>query len=247
MNNPEISRIAMWSGPRNLSTALMRSWENRADTCVVDEPFYATFLSASSIRHPMHEEVIASQPTSALEVIEKNLQNKLDPPYTIQYQKHMTQHMIGEIDQAWFKSLKHAFLIRHPAEVVASYSAKRESVTAWDIGFFQQKNIYDLTLKLGIEPPVLDAADVLMNPRHCLKELCNQLDVDFDENMLHWPAGYRESDGVWASHWYNSVAQSTGFGSYRMRQITLSEHEQSVVDQCMPIYNIMHERRITAA
>jgi hypothetical protein len=225
----------------------MRAWENRADTCVVDEPFYAAFLSASSVRHPMQEEVLASQPTSRSEVIAKSLQNPLEPPCTIQYQKHMTHHMIGEIDEDWFKSLKHAFLIRHPAEVVASYSAKRESITAWDLGFFQQKNLYDMTLKLGFRPPVLDAADVLMNPRHCLTELCRRLDIEFDENMLHWPAGYRKSDGVWAAHWYNSVAQSTGFGPYRMRQVTLNEYEQSVVDQCMPIYNILHEQRITAA
>lgn len=244
MVDSKVTRLAMWSGPRNLSSAMMRAWENRADTCVVDEPFYAAFLSSSSVRHPMQEQVIASQPTSTVEVIRKNLRNDLSDGHTIQFQKHMTQHIIGEVDVAWFKSVKHAFLIRHPAEVVASYSSKRESVTATDIGFFQQKNIYDLAIKLGFEPPIVDAADILKNPKGCLTVLCENLDLDFDESMLHWPAGTRDSDGVWAEHWYHSVQHSTGFAPYRKKQVTLNSIEQDIVDRCMPIYNELHNQRI---
>ena len=244
MADSKITRVAMWSGPRNLSTAMMRAWENRADTCVVDEPFYASFLSSSSVRHPMQEQVIASQPISTAEVIAKNLQNDLGDEHTIQYQKQMTQHIIGEVDVTWFKSVKHAFLIRHPAEVVASYSSKRESVTANDIGFFQQKDLYDLSRKLGFEPPIIDAADILKKPKACLIALCEKLGLSFDENMLHWPAGTRESDGVWAEHWYQSVESSTGFAPYRKKQVTLSSLEQDIVDRCMPIYNELYKQRI---
>jgi hypothetical protein len=245
--DPKITRLAMWSGPRNLSSAMMRAWENRADTCVVDEPFYAAFLSSSSVRHPMQEQVIASQPTSTLEVIRKNLQNDLSGGHTIQFQKHMTQHIIGEVDEVWFKSIKHAFLIRHPAEVVASYSAKRESVTSMDIGFFQQKKLYDLAIGHGFKPPIVDAADILKRPKDCLKALCENLGLRFHENMLHWPAGTRDSDGVWAQHWYQSVQHSTGFAPYRKKLVTLSPIEQKVVDECMPIYTELHKQRIIPA
>ncbi|MEM7358413.1 MAG: HAD family hydrolase [Pseudomonadota bacterium] len=244
MSKPAVTRIAMWSGPRNLSTAMMRSWENRADTAVIDEPFYACFLTHSGIRHPMQEEVLASQPHDWQAVIQQDLSGELGPGQNIQYQKQMTHHMISEIDQAWFASLRHAFLIRHPADVVSSYSEKRESVNADDIGFRKQKVLYDLAVMLGDTPPVIDAADVLKNPRDCLSQLCIHLGVEFDENMLHWPAGPRESDGAWAPHWYHNVEKSTGFAPFKKKQVSLSQQEQAVVDECLPYYEAMYEQRI---
>jgi len=244
MSKPDIKRIAMWSGPRNLSTAMMRAWENRADTFVVDEPFYACFLTASTVRHPMHDEVLASQPHSWSEVIKQNLQGSSPKAETIQFQKHMTQHMLGEIDADWFATLEHAFLIRDPAEVVASYSEKRELVTAQDIGYAKQMELYQQALKLGATAPVIDAADVLRNPEKSLSLLCEKLAVDFDKNMLEWPAGGRDSDGVWASHWYNSVKLSTRFAPYRKKIVTLNTQEKAVVDECMPIYETLYEQRL---
>ena len=245
MTSSHVTRIAMWSGPRNISTAMMRAWENRPDSGVVDEPFYACYLTATGIQHPMQKEVLASQSSDWDEVIERQLQAELPAGISIQYQKHMTQHMVTDIDPAWFASVKHAFLIRHPAQVVASYGVKRGSVTAEDIGFAQQQKLYDQARQLSDqELPIIDANDVLTDPAACLQKLCERLKVPFHHNMLSWPPGPRDSDGVWAAHWYNSVEQSTGFGAYHEKEVELNEQEQGVVAQCMPFYEQMYERRI---
>ena len=241
----KVIRIAMWSGPRNISTAMMRSWENRADTAVVDEPFYACFLRESGIIHPMQDEVMASQSSNWGTVISKELQADLEAGQSIQYQKHMTHHMLADIDHDWFASVRHAFLIRDPAEVVASYAAKRETVTAEDVGFAKQKELYDAACDLGEHaPPVIDARDVLQNPRQALSKLCAALNVDFDRAMLNWPAGKRDSDGAWAPHWYQNVERSTQFGAYRKKDIQLSDEQTRVVDQSRPYYQSMYEQRI---
>lgn len=238
-------RIAMWSGPRNISTAMMRSWENRADTVVVDEPFYACYLRATGIVHPMQQAVLASQSADWQRVIDTQLQAPLASHATIQYQKHMTQHMVGDIDRAWFNSLSHAFLIRHPAEVVASYGVKRESVTADDIGFERQNTLYQMAQQAGFEKiPVIDSKDVLRNPETTLIKLCDALGVAFDAAMLKWPAGPRDSDGVWAPHWYQSVQRSTKFAGYVEKEISLNSAQQKVVDECLPYYHAMYERRL---
>ncbi len=239
------TRIAMWSGPRNISTAMMRSWENRRDTQVVDEPFYACYLNATGIVHPMQEEVLASQSSDWNKVIEQQLRCPLAAGEEIQYQKHMTQHMVADIDQSWFASLQHAFLIRHPAQVVASYGQKRGSVNAADIGFEQQFKLYQMACDVSDKtPPIIDSADVLRNPEQCLSALCGSLGVSFSKSMLAWPAGKRDSDGVWASHWYNRVEQSTSFAPYVQPELNLSAEQQAVVEQCMPFYQEMFERRV---
>lgn len=240
-------RVAMWSGPRNISTAMMRSWENRADTAVVDEPFYAAYLKATGIVHPMQEEVLASQAQDFSQVITTSLENTLAAGQHIQYQKHMTQHMVSEIDDTWFSSLRHAFLIRNPDEVVASYGEKRDSVTADDIGFVRQKELYDkVVASCGVHPPVIDAKDVLKNPRKILEKLCSALDLEFDDNMLAWRAGPRDSDGVWAAHWYQNVEKSTKFAPYIEKSINLSKGQQRVADESRPYYQQMFEKRIVA-
>ncbi|MBL4670926.1 MAG: hypothetical protein JKX81_01600 [Arenicella sp.] len=245
---PAPIRIAMWSGPRNISTAMMRSWESRADTAVVDEPFYAAYLTATGIMHPMQSEVLASQSSDYSEVIKNELQNELVAGQSIQYQKHMTQHMVTDLDYDWFSSLRHAFLIRSPEQVVASYGVKRESITADDIGFAKQKEIYDKVVALsGQKPPVIDARDVLTNPANVLQKLCDALNVAFDHNMLSWSAGPRDSDGVWAAHWYHNVEESTGFASYQAKQIDLSKQQQRVADQSRPYYQEMYKERIVAS
>lgn len=204
-------RIAMWSGPRNLSTALMRSFGNRPDCAVADEPFYAAYLAISGVNHPMRNEVLRHQENDWRKVA---AQLAAEPPSgeRVFYQKHMTHHMLPEIGRDWMRACRHGFLIRHPARVLASYAAKRETVELRDIGFEQQAELFDRAADLlGEPPPVVDADELLGNPRRSLQELCRRFRIPFSMRMLSWPAGGRESDGIWAAHWYDSVNRSTGF------------------------------------
>jgi hypothetical protein len=208
-------RIAMWSGPRNISTAMMRSFENRTDTSVSDEPFYAAYLAATGINHPMREESLASQPQD-WRVVAEQLQGPAPDDAPIWYQKHMTHHMLPEFGLDWSRACRNAFLIRDPALVVASYIQKRPDAAAEDLGFERQWQIFEtVATRLGHAPPVIESADVLANPRGTLSALCRALDIPFSENMLTWPAGKRASDGAWAPVWYASVEASTGFAPPR--------------------------------
>jgi len=196
----------MWSGPRTVSTALMRAWENRPDTVVVDEPLYAFYLAATGLDHPGRDEVIASQPTSWPEVLRSLTSGPLPPGVTICYQKHMTHHLLPSVDRAALASLRHAFLIRDPRSLLASYARVRSAPTLSDLGLVQQASIFE---EFG--GPVLEAADLLAAPEPALRALCAALGVPFSTAMLSWPPGPRASDGVWAPYWYDSVRRSTGF------------------------------------
>jgi hypothetical protein len=236
----------MWSGPRNISTAMMRSWENRSDAAVSDEPLYAHYLNATGIDHPMRDEVIASQPRDWRQVVAE-ITGPVPGGKAIWYQKHMTHHMIPAVGRDWFQAMRHAFLIRDPREMLASYARKRESVTPADLGSEMEAEIYDEVVRLtGQEPPVIDAADVLRDPRAVLTRLCEALEVPFDAAMLSWPSGPRASDGVWGAHWYASVVASTGFRPYEPRPIALSGDQEAIVETCMPPYRRLWERRLVA-
>jgi hypothetical protein len=204
------TRIVMWSGPRNLSTAMMRSFDARADTSVVDEPFYAAYLAATGLDHPMRDEIIAAGETDWRRVAEACASEPADPP--IRYEKHMTHHMIDGFGLDWMRGAANAFLIRDPALVAASYAVKRQEVTAADLGSERQAEIFDRVAAMqGAPPPVIDANDVRAAPEAVLTQLCAALGIGFDPAMLRWPAGPRASDGIWASHWYGAVNASTGF------------------------------------
>ncbi len=208
-------RIAMWSGPRNISTAMMRSFENRSDTVVVDEPFYAAFLAETGADHPMRDEVLASQPTRWRDVA-----NALSGPTptgaAVWYQKHMTHHMLPDFGLDWANGCRNAFLIRAPEAVLASYTLKRENVTLADIGVERQRELFERECdRIGAAPPVIDSADVLADPRAILGKLCAAIGIEFSDRMLSWPAGKRESDGVWAPAWYDTVERSTEFAPPR--------------------------------
>jgi branched-chain amino acid aminotransferase len=206
-------RIAMWSGPRNISTAMMRSFGNRADTAVVDEPFYAAYLAATGLDHPMRAEILASQPTDWRDVAPQ-LTGPVPDGRPIFYQKHMTHHMLPAFGRDWMRACRHAFLIRSPEAVLRSYQLRRDSVTLEDIGFRQQAELFERACDLaGCAAPVIDATDVLANPAASLRALCAALNIPFDTDMLHWPAGPRPTDGVWAPAWYAAVERSTGFGA----------------------------------
>jgi hypothetical protein len=208
-------RIAMWSGPRNISTAMMRSFENRPDTAVIDEPFYAAYLAATGIDHPLRQESLASQPTEWRNVV-KIILGPVPDGRAIFYQKHMTHHMLPEFGRDWIREMRNAFLIRAPEDVLASYVEKRSEVALEDIGFVQQREIFEREAdRLGHAPPVIDAVDVLCDPSGTLSALCGALDIRFTERMLKWPPGKRATDGAWAPAWYDAVERSTGFAPSR--------------------------------
>jgi sulfotransferase family protein len=220
----------MWSGPRNISTAMMRSFGSRADTIVVDEPLYAHYLAATGIEHPGRDAVITSQPVS-WRLVAESLTGPLPAGTGVLYQKHMTHHMLPDIDRDWLSGFTHAYLIRDPAQVAASYARVRESPTLADLGYPQQ-----LSLFRQFPGPVVDARDVLLDPRGTLIRLCGALGIRWDAAMLHWPAGRRDTDGVWAPHWYAAVEASTCFAPYDARPAQVPEHLKSLVDAAMPYY-----------
>jgi Sulfotransferase domain len=230
-------RIAMWSGPRNLSTALMYAFAARPDCAATDEPFYAAYLNATGIAHPMRDQVIASQPKDPAEVASVCTGPNPDGK-AHWYQKHMTLHMIPAFDRGFVKHLTNAFLIRHPARVIASYARKRESPTLADIGFVQQAQLYDQIAQMtGSAPPVISAETIRANPRAALVKLCAALDIPFSDAMLRWPKGPKPHDGVWAPHWYNAVHLSTGFEDPEGPLPELSLDDQRLADQAMPHYD----------
>jgi hypothetical protein len=238
-------RIAMWSGPRNISTAMMRSFENRADCAVADEPFYAAYLAETGLDHPMRDAVLASQPRD-WRVVARSLVE--DAPAPVFYQKHMTHHMLPGFGLAWTEQCRNAFLIREPEQVLASYVAKRAEVTLDDIGVVRQRALFDREAeRLGHAPPVVRGADVLADPPGVLGAVCAALGIAFDPAMLSWPAGRRESDGVWAPAWYEAVERSTGFAApARAEDRPLTDDLRRIADAARPHYEALARYRIAA-
>jgi hypothetical protein len=239
-------RIAMWSGPRNISTAMMRAFENRADTAVLDEPFYAAWLARSGANHPMRAAILAAQPTEPAEVA-RRLTGPIPGERAIFYQKHMAHHMIGDDDLAWMDACRNVFLIRSPEEVLASYGQRRERFTREELGFHRQAELFEREAqRLGAAPPVIDARDVLENPRGLLETLCLAVGISFDPAMLGWPAGRRETDGVWAPAWYEAVERSTAFGPPRpaTHLEDLPEPARAIAEWGRPYYLGMARHRL---
>jgi hypothetical protein len=237
-------RIAMWSGPRNISTAMMRSFENRGDCAVVDEPFYAHYLAQTRLDHPGRDEVIAAGETDWRRVADL-LSGPAPDGKAVFYQKHMTHHMLPHIGHAWFDAVTHVFLIRDPREVLASYLKSRPHATAEDIGVLQEAALYDeITERTGSAPPVIDADEFLKAPQAHLRALCDLLRIPFTERMLHWPAGARASDGIWAPYWYDAVLKSTGFEPWHARDLAVAPGSAAVIDQCLPVYESLYARRL---
>ena len=245
-SNSSPLRLAMWSGPRNISTAMMRSFENRPDTAVVDEPLYAHFLHHTGIDHPGAAEVIAADETDWHAVTDRLL-GPVPGDKPVYYQKHMGQHLLPHIDRAWIASLTNCFLIRDPREVITSFIKVVERPTAEELGLPQQLELFEAErARTGRTPPVIDSRDVLENPRGVLSNLCDALGIPFDEAMLAWPPGPRETDGVWAPYWYDSVHKSTGFGTYTPKPDTVPDDLQEVYETCQRCYEALAPHRIRA-
>jgi hypothetical protein len=237
-------RIAMWSGPRNISTAMMRSWENRSDTEVIDEPFYAFYLNKTRSPHPCFEEVLQSQSDNYEQVVAELTKDVCNSK--VQYQKHMTHHMLTGIDLTWVKDLQHCFLIRDPAQVVNSYTNSRGVCSVEDIGIKRQFELYqDISQISGQDIPIIDSNDVLKNPECVLRLLCEKLGVSYIPEMLSWPQGSRTSDGVWAKHWYKNVDNSSGFAPHLAQHLQLNYEQLSVVNQVQPFYQQLYNKRIS--
>lgn len=233
---PTPVRLAMWSGPRNISTALMRSFENRPDCAVIDEPLYAHYLRATGVDHPGRDEVIAAHEPDWTRVVE-SLLGPVPGGKPIWYQKHMAHHMLSDMGRDWVAGLTNCFLIRDPAEVITSFIKIVPNPTATDLGLPQQVELFESERKrTGRVPPVIDGADVLRNPRATLTALCNAVGIGFDERMLAWPPGPRDSDGVWARYWYASVERSTGFEPYKPKNEPVPERLRAVHAECRTLY-----------
>ena len=244
MHTPPI-RIAMWSGPRNISTAMMRSFEARGDTAVSDEPFYAAYLARTGIDHPMRDEVMASQPRDPAAVAALLL-GPVPGNKPIWYQKHMTLHLLAGDALEWMGHVRNAFLIRDPTSVLASYALKRDDVTLADIGFVQQRELFESEAqRLGRPPPVVDAADIVASPARTLERLCKALGIPYTPAMLRWPPGRRATDGVWAPAWYQAVEKSAGFEAPKQCVATeLPPHLKALADQARPHYDALAVHRL---
>jgi hypothetical protein len=247
-------RIAMWSGPRNISTAMMRSWGNRADTAVIDEPFYAFYLKRTGKKHPGADEVITSGETDWRKAVDR-LTGPIPNGKRILYQKQMTHHLLPQVDRQWLGAVTNCFLIRDPREVILSYTKKNPKPTLEDLGFVQQTKIFDFVVGTSRRdvrgrrsapslPIVIDAKDVLKNPQRMLRLLCDAIGVEFDAAMLFWPPGVRDTDGIWAKYWYDEVARSTSFQPYRPKNEPVPERLREIHDRCRECYDRLYQYRL---
>lgn len=237
-------KIAMWSGPRNLSTALMYSFAARGDCAVWDEPFYAAYLHETGIDHPMRDAIIAGHDADP-DRIGAACAGPIPQEQSLFYQKHMTMHMVPAFDRGFMRACQNVFLIRHPARVVASYAKKREGATLQDLGFVQQARLFDEVADwLGHAPLVIDSHDILSDPAAALARLCAALGIPFTSKMLHWPAGPKPFDGIWAPHWYNAVHASSGFEPAEGFLPDLPTDYQRLADQALPYYEKLAALRL---
>lgn len=228
-------KIAMWSGPRNLSTAMMYSFGARDDFDVMDEPFYAPFLKTTGADHPMREQIITAHETDPGQV--DNMCRADGSPHL--YMKHMPHHMLPGFPLNWSRDCVNIHLIRHPARVIASYAAKRAAPTLDDIGFAQQAQLYQ---ELG--GFVIDSTDIRADPDRMLKALCQAIDLPFDPAMLSWPAGPRPEDGAWAPHWYGTVHRSTGFAGAEGDLPELPTELAELAAKAQPLYDCLAKAKI---
>ena len=228
--------LAVWSGPRNISTALMYSFGNRDDFEIIDEPFYANYLIETGLDHPMREEIILSQPESIKRVVDNLTKDRSKIGKNL-YQKHMTHHMVFSVPRDWFDQVKHVFLLRHPARVISSFAKKYNKISEQDIGYKKQVELFLEIKKRGLDPIVVNSEDIRKKPEDTLTKLCNRVNLGFQKSMLSWPKGGHRKDGVWASHWYGSAHKSTGFSGLEDNLPNLKGSNANLAEASMPLYS----------
>ena len=242
--SPTPLRLAMWSGPRNISTAMMRSWGNRNDTVVCDEPLYAHYLKVTQKDHPGRDEVIAGSENDWPKVVDW-LTGPTPNGQPIFYQKQMTHHLLPHIDRNWLGQVTNCFLIRHPRDVITSYIKIVPNPTDEDTGFPQQLEIFNWVRQhQGITPWVIDSVEVLNHPKRTLGLLCDALGIDFQDSMLSWESGLRSTDGVWAKHWYKEVETTTAFRPYQPKPDQVPDALQELYRRCLDSYEALYEHRL---
>ena len=235
-------RIAAWSGPRNISTAMMRSWENRPDTKVCDEPFYAHYLKSTGLDHPSRDEVLAHHESDWVKVASELIGPCSHPVY---YQKQMSHHLLPEISREWLSEVTNIFLIRHPREMMTSLMKQIPEPAIEETGLPQQLELFESLHAQGESPIVLDSKDILQEPRFMLSTLCEKLGIPFYEEMLSWPPGKRSTDGIWAPHWYASVEASTGFAKWKQKEEKVPAELESLCLECEDIYGQLASHKMT--
>ena len=234
----------MWSGPRNISTALMRSWESRSDTFVIDEPFYAHYLSVTNVDHPGRDEIIQNGETDQ-SVVSKGLISDINDSCSIYFQKHMTHHMIPSVGREWMKDVVNCFLIRDPKDMILSYTKVNSNLSMHLLGLEEQYELFEYVTKInGRTPPVVDSKDILLDPRKILSLLCEKVGVIFSEEMLSWSKGVRDTDGIWAKYWYDNVINSTGFNTYTEKNEVIRDEYLQLYDDCSKIYEKLSKHKI---
>tara|TARA_B100001057_G_scaffold171070_1_gene171865 strand:+ start:19052 stop:19771 length:720 start_codon:yes stop_codon:yes gene_type:complete len=234
-------KIACWSGPRNISTALMRSWSSRNDTFVSDEPFYAYYLKKTGLNHPMAKQIVEYYPSSYSDII-TYLEQEIPYSKSIWYQKHMAHHLLDSEDINWINNFKNCFLIRHPKKVISSYIVKNNLKSIYELGYLQQWKLIQHLLENQKKIFVIDSSQILNNPELSLGKWCNWLNINFDPKMLSWKKGYHQNDGIWAKHWYNSVILSNRFineGLSSDKENSLNSKYDKIYEEAMEYYNLM--------
>ena len=230
--------IACWSGPRNISTALMRSWSSRKDTFVTDEPFYAHYLKKTQKNHPMKEQIINHYSSNYKEVV-NYLTHKVPNQKSIWYQKHMAHHLIDLSEINWIKKCQNCILLRHPKEVISSYIVKNNLQRVEELGYPQQYEIAKFLKKSNKRFRVIDSEDLLKNPSKVLSDWCESINIDFDKSMLQWEKGHHQNDGIWWKHWYDNVINTTGFQKYYKKDINIENQYDSIYNESMEYYNYL--------
>ena len=230
--------VACWSGPRNISTALMRSWSSRRDTYVTDEPFYAYYLKETQINHPMHEKIINHYLSDYDEIV-NHLINVTPNEKNIWYQKHMAHHLIDLTKIDWIKKCENCILLRHPKEVISSYTAKNKLNSITELGYPQQFEIAKFLKESNQRFKIIDSEDLLKNPKEVLYDWCESINIKFDESMLQWKKGSHPNDGIWWQHWYNNVIETTGFQKYQKKDISIENEYDSIYNDSMEYYNYL--------
>ncbi len=236
-------KLSVWSGPRNVSTALMYAFRQRPDTLVVDEPLYGHYLKVTRADHPAFDEVLAAMDTDDGRVLREVLLGPCERP--VHFFKNMAHHLTG-LDRGFLGGLSNVLLIRDPAEMLPSLAQQLSEPTLRDTGLLQQVEILDHVLRRGDEPVVLDARELLLDPRGVLRRACSLLGIPFYEAMLRWPAGPKPEDGVWAKHWYANVHASTGFSAYAPKNDAFPQRLRPLLEECRPLYERLSRYAIRA-
>ena len=225
--------IYMWSGPRNLSTALMRSFENKEDTKVWDEPFYAYYLKETKKNHPLANEIINKYETN----LDKIIDLVTEENDFIYFQKHMSHHIINKIPINWITKGINCFLIRHPKEVLLSYIQKNDLIDSNDLGYPAQLRLFNYIKTSNKKILVIDAKDLSEKPEIILKKICKKINIPFTEKMLNWPKGRRDSDGIWEKIWYKNVKSSTSFNKILNKEYEIPKKYNHIYNECLRIYD----------